>query len=69
LILNLGSLARVDDNGDVILYPGQYRLGIDVDGNVGWDFNLVGDTAVLDSWPAPPPFGNPGNTTLRLIKA
>jgi beta-D-xylosidase 4 len=61
LSLNLGSLARVDNNGDVILYPGQYRLGIDVDGNVGWDFNLVGDAAVLDSWPAPPPFGNSGN--------
>ncbi len=61
--MTLGSLARVDDNGDVVLYPGTYRLGIDTDGSVGWDFTLVGEQAVLDSWPAAPAFGNPGNGT------
>jgi beta-D-xylosidase 4 len=55
-------LARVDKNGDVVLYPGTYRLGIDVDGSVGWEFTLVGEEAVLDCWPTPA-FGNPGNGT------
>lgn len=63
LALTLGSLARVDKNGDVVLYPGTYRLGIDVDGSVGWEFTLVGEEAVLDRWPTPPAFGNPGNGT------
>jgi xylan 1,4-beta-xylosidase len=59
----LGSLARVDENGDVVLYPGTYRLGVDVDERVGWEFTLLGEAAVLDRWPAPPAFGNPGNGT------
>lgn len=54
LKLTLASLARADENGNFVLYPGSYRLGIDVDGSVGWEFSLVGDHAVLDSWPEPP---------------
>ncbi len=61
--MTLGSLARVNANGDVVLYPGSYRLGIDVDGSVAWEFSLVGDEAILDSWPAAPAFGNSGNVT------
>lgn len=64
LSLTLGSLARTDENGDLVLYPGSYRLGIDVDGEVGWNFTLVGEEVVLDSWPAPPAFGSPGNGTV-----
>lgn len=63
LNLTLGSLARADANGDAVLYPGSYKLGIDVDGSVAWDFTLVGDEATLDSWPAAPAFGNSGNGT------
>lgn len=64
LNLTLGSLARTDENGDLVLYPGSYRLGIDVDGKVGWNFTLVGDEAVLDKWPAAPAFGSSGNGTV-----
>ncbi len=63
LVLTLGSLARVNANGDVALYPGSYRLGIDVDGSVAWEFSLVGEEAILDSLPAAPAFGNSGNGT------
>ncbi|PMD13033.1 glycoside hydrolase family 3 protein [Hyaloscypha hepaticicola] len=63
LVLTLGSLARVNANGDVVLYPGSYRLGVDVDGSVAWEFSLVGEEAILDSWPAAPAFGNSGNAT------
>ena len=61
--MTLGSLARVNTDGDVVLYPGSYRLGVDVDGAVAWEFTLVGDEATLDSWPAAPAFRNPGNGT------
>lgn len=61
LNLTLGSLARTNEDGDLVLYPGSYRLDIDIDGQVGWNFTLVGESVVLDSWPAPPAFGSPGN--------
>jgi beta-D-xylosidase 4 len=63
LNLTLGSLARTDENGDLVLYPGSYRLGIDVNGEVGWNFTLEGEKVVLDSWPARPAFVSPGNAT------
>ncbi|KAE8454440.1 hypothetical protein EG329_000062 [Mollisiaceae sp. DMI_Dod_QoI] len=63
LKLTLGSLARTDEKGDLVLYPGSYSLGVDIDGKASWNFTLVGEQAVLDSWPAPPAFGSPGNGT------
>lgn len=64
LSLTLGSLARADDAGDMILYPGDYSLVIDTDAKAIWNFTLTGDAATLDTWPAPPAFGNPGNGTM-----
>jgi beta-D-xylosidase 4 len=61
--LTLGSLGRVDTNGDVVLYPGSYKLGVDINGSVAWEFRLLEDEEVLDSWPVSPAFGNPGNET------
>jgi beta-D-xylosidase 4 len=63
LTLTLGRLARVNTDDGVVLYPGSYRLGVDVDRAVAWEFTLVGDQATLDSWRAAPAFGNPGNGT------
>jgi len=63
LSLSLGSLARADDNGDVVLYPGDYSLVIDTDAKAVLNFTLTGDPTALDSWPTPPPFGNPGTAT------
>lgn len=48
----LGSVARADDKGDLVLWPGSYRVELDVDGKVGWNFTITGDSKVLDSWPA-----------------
>lgn len=58
--LTLGSLARTNEKGDLVLYPGSYRLGVDVDGLVGWNFTLVGEEVVLDRWPAKPAGGSSG---------
>ena len=64
LTLNLGSLARADDAGDMVLYPGDYSLVIDTDAKAVWDFTLEGDAVTLDGWHAPLPFGNLGNGTM-----
>ncbi|KAL2271342.1 hypothetical protein VTJ83DRAFT_713 [Remersonia thermophila] len=55
--IKLGDLARVDTNGNRILYPGRYKFVLDVgqDGN-GVDeveFDVTGDEVVLDVWPQP----------------
>jgi len=52
LNLTLASLARADAEGDLVLWPGDYRVAVDVDGGVGWNFTLTGEEVKLDSWPA-----------------
>jgi len=54
LNLTLGSLARVDDHGNKVLYPGDYALMVDIQPMAMVNFTLVGDPAVLDEWPQPP---------------
>ncbi|RDL41531.1 uncharacterized protein BP5553_01510 [Venustampulla echinocandica] len=54
LKLNLGSLARVDENGDMVLYPGDYSFVIDNDEKAAWNFTLTGEKMALDAWPKPP---------------
>lgn len=49
--VTLGSLARHDENGDQILFPGSYRFEVDVPTQAVWEFELVGDEVVLDAWP------------------
>lgn len=49
--ITLGGLARRDENGDEILYPGQYRMLIDVPTQTTWHFELTGEQYVLDKWP------------------
>ncbi|RFU30389.1 hypothetical protein B7463_g5947, partial [Scytalidium lignicola] len=63
LSLTLGSLGRADDSGDLVLYPGNYSIAIDTDKKAVWNFTLTGQASNLDGWPAPPPFGLPGNNT------
>ncbi|KAI1132576.1 glycoside hydrolase superfamily [Nemania abortiva] len=53
LELTLGLLARVDDHGNTILYPGSYDLLLDVPTQASTSFLLSGDEAVLDFWPQP----------------
>lgn len=54
LNLTLGSLARVDEKGNKVLYPGDYSLLIDNQPLTSINFTLSGDQAVLDEWPQPP---------------
>ena len=55
--IKVGSLARVDELGNTVLFPGNYTLLLDVDKDgkerdrVG--FELVGDKVVLDEWLQP----------------
>lgn len=52
--LTLGSLSRVDEDGNRVLYPGSYRLVLDVDELAVVNFTLTGTETVLDDWPAAP---------------
>ncbi|KAF2172247.1 glycoside hydrolase family 3 protein [Zasmidium cellare ATCC 36951] len=54
LNLTLNSLARVDDMGNKVLYPGDYALLIDTQPLATVNFTLTGEPAVLDEWPQPP---------------
>ena len=54
LNLTLASLARVADNGDLTLYPGDYALLIDNEPLAMMNFTLTGEAIILDHWPQPP---------------
>jgi beta-D-xylosidase 4 len=49
----LGNLARVDEKGNRVLYPGTYTLLIDTPAVANVSFALTGTEAVLDQWPQP----------------
>ncbi|KAL1835083.1 hypothetical protein VTK73DRAFT_6301 [Phialemonium thermophilum] len=51
--LTLGALARADERGNTVLYPGEYRLTLDVEGRSEVRFALTGEAAVLDEFPQP----------------
>lgn len=50
----LGDLARRDENGNAVLYPGKYVVSFDEPEREEVVFELVGEETVLDRWPAPP---------------
>ncbi|KAK0732205.1 glycoside hydrolase superfamily [Lasiosphaeris hirsuta] len=50
----LGNLARVDERGNSVLYPGTYTLLLDQPTVANVSFSLSGAEAVLDKWPQPP---------------
>ncbi|RAR06491.1 glycoside hydrolase family 3 protein [Stemphylium lycopersici] len=54
LNLTLASLARVDEMGNKVLYPGDYSLMIDNQPLAMINFTLTGDDAMLSEWPQPP---------------
>ncbi|KAK5238432.1 hypothetical protein LTR47_000175 [Exophiala xenobiotica] len=57
LNLTLGSLGRRDDMGNLVLYPGDYGLLVDVPTQAMVNFTLTGSQAVLDQWPQRPAQG------------
>lgn len=55
LNLTLGSLSRVDESGNRVLYPGSYSLLLDLEpGLAALNFTLTGQETILDEWPAAP---------------
>jgi len=51
LDLNLGALARSDEKGNLVIYPGDYTLALDNDASVSLKFTLEGKQAIIDSLP------------------
>jgi beta-D-xylosidase 4 len=54
LNLTLASLARVDELGHKVLYPGNYSLLVDTQPLTSVNFTLTGNMTVLELWPQPP---------------
>ena len=54
LNLTLGSLARVDERGNKVLYPGDYALTVDTQPLAMVNFTLTGQELILDEWPQAP---------------
>lgn len=52
LPIRLGEISRVDSDGNRILYPGTYKLSLDVDERLTTLFTLTGDAAQLSLWPS-----------------
>jgi xylan 1,4-beta-xylosidase len=54
LNITLGTLARRAENGDLVLYPGEYELLLDEPTQAKLGFSLTGQQATLENWPQPP---------------
>ena len=50
--INIGTVARADEDGDLVLFPGEYSIVLDTDDKDAWEFSIEGEPHVLDSWPA-----------------
>ncbi|KAI8626685.1 beta-xylosidase [Xylariaceae sp. FL1651] len=50
----IGHLARHDENGNTVIYPGTYRLMLDQPTQTTINLTVTGTQVVLDQWPAPP---------------
>ncbi|KAG8164124.1 hypothetical protein KVR01_006042 [Diaporthe batatas] len=53
LDINLGALARADENGDLLLYPGDYEMMFDYDSQLTFNFTLTGSPTLLDALARP----------------
>ena len=53
LPLTLGSLARADKNGDLTIFPGDYKLALDNDESLELKFSLKGAPVVIETLPPP----------------
>ncbi|KAE8386527.1 putative exo-1,4-beta-xylosidase xlnD [Aspergillus alliaceus] len=50
--VSIDSLARTDELGNRVLYPGRYEVALNNEREVVWGFTLTGEEAVLLKWPA-----------------
>ncbi|OTA82020.1 hypothetical protein M434DRAFT_17177, partial [Hypoxylon sp. CO27-5] len=51
LDITLGAISRSDKDGGLTLWPGKYKLALDVDDRAAWDFEITGDQVVLEKLP------------------
>ncbi|KAF9771392.1 hypothetical protein IL306_010974, partial [Fusarium sp. DS 682] len=51
LLMTLGSIARANSDGDLVLYPGHYNLTLDTFGQPLASFQLTGQATVIDELP------------------
>lgn len=51
LRVNVGELARADENGDKWIYPGEYSLVLDTDARLTTKFKLTGQAAKVAEYP------------------
>ncbi|KAK4502317.1 hypothetical protein PRZ48_005742 [Zasmidium cellare] len=51
LPLTLGSIARANENGDLVIYPGDYEITLDVEPKLKSKFRLTGPATVLEQLP------------------
>ncbi|KAL0471496.1 glycoside hydrolase superfamily [Neurospora intermedia] len=49
----LGDIARYDEQGNSVLYPGTYTVTVDEPAQASASFVVEGEAVVLDWWPAP----------------
>ncbi|KAI0409776.1 glycoside hydrolase family 3 protein [Xylaria palmicola] len=61
LTIKLGELARVDGNGNTVLYPGKYHVLVDVPTQDQITFELTGKPKTLIEFPQPPADLGEGN--------
>ncbi|KAI1421300.1 glycoside hydrolase family 3 protein [Xylaria sp. FL1777] len=61
LNIKLGELARVDENGNTVLYPGKYQVLLDVPTQDQIAFELTGKPKTLIEFPQPPKDLGEGN--------
>jgi beta-D-xylosidase 4 len=48
----VGVLARAADNGDLVVYPGDYSLALNNERSVVMNFTLTGDAITVAHWPS-----------------
>ncbi|KAL0064893.1 hypothetical protein AAF712_008146 [Marasmius tenuissimus] len=53
LKVTLGTIARTDEEGNRVLYPGSYELQLDADGAITRTITLSGSEETLIAWPKP----------------
>lgn len=54
LPLTMYQLARHDENGNTVVYPGEYEVMLDQPTQATMKLTLTGTAATLDKWPAAP---------------
>ena len=53
LTVTLGSVARVDEEGNSALYPGTYNIWVDTTREIVHTFELIGQVTEILAWPQP----------------